>query len=156
VRVRICAVGRVRSGPERTLIDAYRARFDRAGRSLSIGPLEEVEIETRKVSGSVAEGEALLRAVPDDALLVALDERGRLLSSPDLADRLAGWRDAGRPEVAFAIGGADGLAPAVIDRAGARLSFGPMVWPHLLARVMLAEQLYRAASILAGSPYHRA
>ncbi len=156
MRLRICAVGRIRSGPERDLIDDYRARFDRAGRPLSLGPLDEVEIETRKVSGPEAEGEALLRAVPDGAPLVALDERGPLLSSPDFAARLASWRDAGRPDLAFAIGGADGLSAAVLDRAEARLGFGPMVWPHLLARVMLAEQLYRAAAILGGSPYHRA
>ena len=78
------------------------------------------------------------------------------MSSPDIAGLIAGWRDAGRQDAAFVIGGADGLDPAFRDRADAALSFGAMVWPHLLVRVMLAEQLYRAASILAGSPYHRA
>lgn len=148
-------MGRIRSGPERALIDDYVARFDKVGRALSLGPLEEAEIETRKITGQQAEGEALLRAVPDGALLVALDERGKVMSSPDFGSRLAGWRDEGRGDVAFVIGGADGLSREVRDRADAALSFGKMVWPHALARVMLAEQLYRAASILSGSPYHR-
>lgn len=156
MRIRICAVGRMRSGPERELIDDYKARFDRTGRPLSLGPAEEAEIDGRKVSGPDAEGEALLRAVPGGALIVALDERGTALSSPEFARRLVDWRDAGRAEAAFLLGGADGLSGAVAARAEMRLSLGPMVWPHLLARVMLAEQLYRAASILAGSPYHRA
>ena len=155
MKLRICAVGRIRSGPERTLIDDYVARFDRAGRALSLGPLEEVELESRKISGQEAEAEALARALPDSALVVALDERGRTLASREFAGRLAGWRDEGRPEVAFVIGGADGLTPSLRSRADVMLSFGRMVWPHMLARVMLTEQLYRAASILGGSPYHR-
>lgn len=84
-----------------------------------------------------------------------LDERGKVMTSPDFADLLASWRDQGRAEVAFVIGGADGIDPALRARADTALSFGKMVWPHMLVRVMLAEQLYRAASILAGSPYHR-
>jgi 23S rRNA (pseudouridine1915-N3)-methyltransferase len=95
------------------------------------------------------------RAIPTGALICTLDERGAIMSSPDFADRLAGWRDAGRGDLALVIGGADGLDPALRARADASLSFGKMVWPHMLVRVMLAEQLYRAASILAGSPYHR-
>ena len=102
-----------------------------------------------------AEGALLSRAVPDGALLCVLDERGRQMPSPDFADQLARWRDDAR-DVCFAIGGADGLDPALRERAEAGLSFGAMVWPHMLVRVMLAEQLYRAASILAGTPYHRA
>jgi 23S rRNA (pseudouridine1915-N3)-methyltransferase len=89
-------------------------------------------------------------------VLVALDERGQMLSSPELAQRIADWRDAGRQDLAFVIGGADGLAPALRDRADLALSFGRLVWPHMLVRVMLAEQIYRAATILSGSPYHRA
>ena len=156
MKLRICAVGRLRSGPERTLIDDYTARFDRKGRALSLGPLEEAEVETRKVSGPGPEAEALLKSVPEGALIVTLDERGREMTSPAFADRLAGWRDEGRPEICFLIGGADGLDPSLRARADASIRFGTMVWPHMLARVMLAEQLYRAASILAGSPYHRA
>ncbi len=156
MRLTICAVGRLRAGPERDLIDDYVARFDRTGRPLGLGPLSETGIETRKLSGPGDEAAALARAVPDGDVLVALDERGRTLSSPQLADRIGRWRDEARPGVAFVIGGADGLSRDMRDRAEMSLSFGPMVWPHMLARVMLAEQLYRAASILAGTPYHRA
>ena len=102
-----------------------------------------------------AEGALLAKAVPDGAVLVVMDERGKLVSSPKFADRIAEWRDAGRSDLAFVIGGADGVDPALRARADFVLSFGQMVWPHMLARVMLSEQLYRAASILAGAPYHR-
>ena len=101
------------------------------------------------------EADLLLGAVPPDARLVALDEHGEAWSSRDLAQRLALWRDRGIGAVAFAIGGAEGLGQAVIERADAVLSLGPMTWPHFLARGMLLEQLYRAQQILAGHPYHR-
>jgi len=156
MRVHVCAVGRLRTGPERALIADYTTRFDRTGRGLGLGPLDMHEVEDRKGSGMGAEATLLDRAIPRGAVVVALDERGQVMDSPEFADRLAGWRDAGRGDVAFLIGGADGLAPDLRARADAALSFGRMVWPHMLARVMLAEQLYRAASILAGSPYHRA
>lgn len=156
MRLHVCAVGRLRAGPERALIDDYLARLDRAGRPLGLGPAAEHEVEDRKNAGPAAEAALLARAVPRGARLVALDERGRMLSSPDLAAQLGRWRDGGAADAAFAIGGADGLDPALRDRADLVLSFGAMVWPHALARVMLAEQLYRAATILAGSPYHRA
>ena len=102
-----------------------------------------------------AEAALLDRAIPDGAVICAMDERGREMTSPDFAQMLAGWRDQGRAEIAFVIGGADGIDPALRIRTDAMLSFGPMVWPHMLVRAMLCEQLYRAASILAGSPYHR-
>jgi 23S rRNA (pseudouridine1915-N3)-methyltransferase len=101
------------------------------------------------------EAELILAAVPPGARLVALDQRGAEWSSRDLADRLRGWRDGGAGALAFAIGGAEGLGAAVIDRADAVLSLGMMTWPHLLVRCMLLEQLYRAQQILAGHPYHR-
>jgi 23S rRNA (pseudouridine1915-N3)-methyltransferase len=156
MRVRICAVGRLRAGPERTLVEDYLSRFARAGRPLGLGPAEVVEIEDRRGGGAAAEGELLRRALPAGAATVALDERGRAMTSPDFAAFLARLRDAGRGEIAFLIGGADGLDPALREGADAALSLGPMVWPHMLVRVMLAEQLYRAATILAGTPYHRA
>ena len=155
MRVHLCAVGRLRAGPERTLIEDYRTRFDRTGRSLGLGPLLETEVEDRKGGGMEAEAALLSRAIPAGALVVALDERGEVLTSPAFAARLAGWRDGGRQDVAFLIGGADGIAPDTRARADMALSFGAMVWPHMLVRAMLAEQLYRAASILAGAPYHR-
>jgi len=101
------------------------------------------------------EAELILAAVPPGALLVALDERGRPWSSRELAERLAAWRDRGVTTLAFAIGGADGLGPAVIERADAVVSLGAMTWQHLLVRSLLLEQLYRAQQILAGHPYHR-
>ena len=151
----LCAVGRLRSGPERDLIADYTQRFDRTGRALSLGPLTEHEVEDKKNAGMAAEAELLARAVPQGAVLVTLDERGKLLTSPEFATQLARWRDAGRQDVAFVIGGADGIDPSLRAKADFSISFGQMVWPHMLVRVMLAEQLYRAANILSGGPYHR-
>lgn len=155
MKITLCVVGRLRAGPEKSLIDDYLTRFDRTGRALGLGPTRVVEVEDRKGGGMAAEATLLERAIPDGAVRVALDERGRTMTSPDFADHLGRWRDAGRGEAAFLIGGADGLDPALRDRADLVLSFGAMVWPHMLVRVMLAEQLYRAAAILAGTPYHR-
>ena len=155
MKLHLCAVGRIRTGPERALVDDYVTRFDRTGRALGLGPLVEHEVEDKRGGGMEAEADLLARAVPNGALLAVLDERGRVLSSPEFADQLAKWRDGGRQDVAFVIGGADGIAPSLRDKADFSLSFGRMVWPHMMVRVMLAEQLYRAATILAGSPYHR-
>jgi 23S rRNA (pseudouridine1915-N3)-methyltransferase len=122
-------------------------------------PLTIVELEERRRLPTAAlkarEAQLVLGALPPDAFLIALDERGTAWSSRTLADRIAAWRDRGVPELAFAIGGADGLGSAVLDQAHATLSLGPMTWPHLLVRGMLLEQLYRAQQILAGHPYHR-
>ncbi len=156
MRLHLCAVGRLRAGPERDLVNDYLLRFDRSGRALGLGPVQEHEVEDKKNAGMGAEAELLARAVPSGAVLVTLDERGRLLTSPEFAAQLAKWRDAGRQDLAFVIGGADGIDAGLRARADFSLSFGAMVWPHMLVRVMLAEQLYRAASILAGAPYHRA
>jgi 23S rRNA (pseudouridine1915-N3)-methyltransferase len=155
LRVTILAVGRLRAGPEAELVADYLARFDRTGRPLGIGPAQVVEVEDRRGGGAPAEAALLLGAVPKGATLAALDERGRALDSPGFAALLRRAADAGTRDLAFAIGGADGLDPAIRARADHVVAFGRMVWPHLLARVMLAEQLYRAASILAGTPYHR-
>lgn len=156
MRLHICAVGRLRTGPERTLIDDYLQRFDRTGRALGLGPAEEHEVEDRKGGGVAAEAVLLSRAIPAGAAVIALDERGRMLTSPEFAALIARFRDGGRQDLALMIGGADGLATSLRSDADAVLSFGPMVWPHMLVRVMVAEQLYRAAAILAGAPYHRA
>jgi 23S rRNA (pseudouridine1915-N3)-methyltransferase len=155
MRVHICAVGRLRAGPERQLIDDYLDRFDKTGRALGLGPANLIEVEDKKGGGKPAEAALLQRALPKGAVVCVLDERGKIMPSPDFADLLAGYRDQGRQDLAFVIGGADGLDAAFRDQADAALSFGKMVWPHMLARVMLCEQLYRAASILSGSPYHR-
>ena len=156
MRLHICAVGRLRTGPEKALIDDYLARFDRTGRALSLGPCQVAEVEDKRGTGMAGEGALLSRAIPDGALTCVLDERGRTFSSTEFADQLILWRDQGRSDLAFVIGGADGVDPVLRDSADAALSFGAMVWPHMLVRVMLAEQLYRAASILSGGPYHRA
>jgi 23S rRNA (pseudouridine1915-N3)-methyltransferase len=156
MRIAICAVGRLRSGPEKALIDDYLTRFGRTGRALGLGPATVAEVEDRKGGGMAAEAALLRRAVPAGALLCCLDERGQVLSSPAFAERLGGWRDAGQADLALVIGGADGIDPGLRDAADFRLSLGSMVWPHMLVRVMLAEQLYRATTILGGGPYHRA
>ncbi|WP_300033417.1 23S rRNA (pseudouridine(1915)-N(3))-methyltransferase RlmH [uncultured Roseobacter sp.] len=155
MRVHVIAVGRLRAGPQKDLIDDYLKRFDRTGRALGLGPARVVEVDDRKGGGMATEAEAIRRALPAGAVVAVLDERGRTESSPAFADRLAAWRDQGRGDLALVIGGADGIDPGLRAEADFALSFGKMVWPHMLVRVMLAEQLYRAASILAGAPYHR-
>ena len=156
MRVSICAVGRLRAGPERDLIDDYLSRFNKMGPALGLGPAQVIEVEDRKARGPDAEGALLRAALPQGAVVCALDERGKTVTSPQFAGWLSDWRDDGRRDVAFVIGGADGLARDLRAGADRALSFGAMVWPHMLVRVMLGEQLYRAASILAGTPYHRA
>ncbi|WP_353475443.1 23S rRNA (pseudouridine(1915)-N(3))-methyltransferase RlmH [Salipiger sp. H15] len=155
MRVHLCVVGRLRSGPERDLIDDYLKRFDRTGRALGLGPVTVTEVEDRKGGGMAAEAALLRKAIPAGARLCILDERGRVTSSPDFARQLGDLRDGGLGDLAFVIGGADGIDPGLRAEADLALSFGQMVWPHMLVRVMLSEQLYRAASILSGSPYHR-
>ncbi|MFQ8430094.1 23S rRNA (pseudouridine(1915)-N(3))-methyltransferase RlmH [Amaricoccus sp. W119] len=155
MRVHVLAIGRLRGGPESALIDDYLTRFDRTGRALGLGPARVVELEDRKGGGPEAEGALIAGARPKGALLVALDERGQTMSSPEFAASLSRWAEMGTRDLAFAIGGADGLSPTLRGEADYLLSFGHMVWPHMLARVMLCEQLYRAASILSNGPYHR-
>lgn len=154
MKVTICAVGKLRKGPELDLIHDYLDRFGKAGRSFGLGPATILEVEDKRNLGMDAEAALLERAVPAGSVLITMDERGDVVSSPDFAVRLGSWRDASR-DVTFVIGGADGIAPALRAKADWSLSFGKMVWPHMLVRVMLAEQLYRAGQILAGTPYHR-
>ena len=149
------AVGRQKGGPEATLVADYLSRFDAVGRGMGLGPASVIEVEDKKRRGASAEGALLMSAAPESACLIALDERGKTMDSRAFAALLADQRDQGRRDMAFLIGGADGHQADLRGRCDRLVSFGPMVWPHLLARVMLAEQLYRAASILAGSPYHR-
>lgn len=156
MKVHICAVGRLRAGPEKTLIDDYLKRFDRTGRGLSLGPVSVLEVDDRKGGGMAGEAAVIRRALPQGAVVCALDERGVVEASPKFARRIEGWRDSGHSDLAFVIGGADGIAPNLRADADHLLSFGAMVWPHMMVRVMLAEQLYRASSILSGGPYHRA
>ena len=155
MRVHICAVGRLRKGPERDLYDDYLTRFDRTGRPLALGPAKLIEVEDKKGGGMPAEAVVLERAIPSGSFICTMDERGDIMTSPQFAARLGQWRDQGHADLTFIIGGADGIDPSLRAKSHASLSFGKMVWPHMLVRVMLAEQLYRAASILANGPYHR-
>ncbi|MEM6482698.1 MAG: 23S rRNA (pseudouridine(1915)-N(3))-methyltransferase RlmH [Pseudomonadota bacterium] len=155
MRVVIAAVGRMKTGPERDLVEDYLARFDRTGAPLGLGPCEIREVDERKASTSKSPSAALEKLIPEGALTICLDERGQKWSSRQFAAQLASWRDTGQRDVAFLIGGADGLGVSLRARSQLALSLGQMVWPHKLARVMFSEQLYRAATILAGTPYHR-
>jgi 23S rRNA (pseudouridine1915-N3)-methyltransferase len=150
MRLTIVAVGRHKAGPLKALQEFYAERIR--------WPLTIREVEERRklppAELKAREAELILAALPKDAVLVALDARGKTLSSTDFADRLARWRDADAGP-AFVIGGADGLAASIIEKAQLVLSLGIMTWPHLLVRGMLLEQLYRAQQILAGHPYHR-
>lgn len=146
------AVGRGgRDAPADALFRDYARRCPWPVRLLEVQPRGAVRPERRKE----AEAAALLAAVPADAVLVALDGRGEDATSERLAARLGGWRDEGRRCAAFLVGGPDGLADPLLARAAWRLAFGRQTWPHRLIRPMLAEQLYRATTILAGHPYHR-
>ncbi|TPW34044.1 23S rRNA (pseudouridine(1915)-N(3))-methyltransferase RlmH [Oecophyllibacter saccharovorans] len=148
--MKLIAVGKMKAGPERELLDRYRQRLRP---SLDI-------VEVPQARGSPAEqkrreGDALLNACAPNAFVVALDEGGAQLSSLQLAERYQEWQASGRP-LNFLIGGAEGLDSPVIQRADARLSLGKQTWPHMLVRVLLAEQLFRAQAIASGHPYHRA
>lgn len=150
MKLTIACIGRAGRGPERALYEHYAGRIR--------WPLELRELVEKRPLPSAQlvqrEGELLLHAVRDTAMLVALDRRGRALDSAAFAGQLARWRDRSA-DVGFLIGGAEGHGAAVLERAGLVLSLGAMTWPHLLARAMLAEQLYRAQQLLAGHPYHR-
>ena len=143
MRVTILAIGRNRDGDLERLIQTYRKRCP--------WPIETHELVPRKAE---SETERLARAIPSGDALLALDERGELATSEALATRLGGWRDAGR-DVTCLIGGADGLDASLTGRADWRLALGRLTWPHMLVRLLLTEQLYRASTILAGHPYHR-
>lgn len=146
----ITAVGRLRAGPERDLVEQYRRRI--------IWPLTIKEVEDRRGSGPERRARecAMLRAaIPDGAAVVVLDEGGQDLTSSDFAARVGAWRDQGRRHLAFVIGGAEGLDPSLRDMADLVLALGRVTWPHLLVRGLLMEQLYRAQQIVAGHPYHR-
>ena len=159
MRLVLIAVGRARPGPERDLFNDYAGRIKAAGPSVSLGPLSLVEVDIRKrLSGpelAQAEAQAILSAIPAGASIIALDERGKQLSSPDFSAKLAAFRDSGISDLAFIIGGADGLHDSLRARANLCLGLGAMTWPHMLVRPLIAEQIYRAITILSGHPYHR-
>ncbi len=151
MRILIAAVGRLKAGPERALFEHY------AGRVTFPFCLKEVEEKRRLAAGKLTkrEAELLLGAAPQGAVIIAMDERGQALSSAALANRIGAWRDEGWRDLAFLIGGPQGLDESLKGRADLVLSLGPMTWPHMLARGLLAEQIYRAQCILSGHPYHK-
>ena len=154
MRIAIVAVGRLGRATEAALARDYAERATAAGRSLAVGPVDIVEVEARK-PGRDSEAQALLAALPAGAHVIACDERGRPLASRAFAARIGALRAQGVRQLAFLIGGADGLSDEARGRADELLAFGPQTWPHALARAMLAEQVYRAVGIVAGTPYHR-
>ena len=154
MRIRIVAAGRIRGGPEKDLVDRYLERFDKIGRAVGLGPSEIVEFDpASKTRASPAD--RLFAEGATQRFVCLLDERGREFSSVEFARMLENRKSDGVKEFAFLIGGPDGIESPHSDRANAAMSMGRMVFPHKLVRVMLAEQLYRAASILGGLPYHR-
>jgi 23S rRNA (pseudouridine1915-N3)-methyltransferase len=160
MRLVVAAIGRLRSGPESELAERYRKRAEQLGRRIGFRATELVEIRESRAPDigkrMIEESIALANVIPDKAVTIILDERGDSLDSAALAALLARWRDDGRPAAVFVIGGDDGLAASLRDKAKLRLAFGAATWPHQLVRVMLLEQLYRAITILSGHPYHRA
>ena len=153
MKISIVAVGRLPRSPETDLTRIYVDRAGAAGRALGLGPVEVVEVESRK-PGKAAEAEALKPHLAD-AHVIACDEHGQPRPSRAFAEEIATLRDRGVRRLVFLVGGADGLDAGLLARANGKLAFGPQTWPHALARVMLSEQVYRAVTILAGSPYHR-
>ncbi len=154
MRIDILAIGRLRSGPEHELCRDYVARATKAGRSQHIGPIELREIDVKSPVRE-ASANALADVLPQGAITVLLDERGKALTSVEIAEHVARWRDQGERQIVFLIGGADGVTAEFRRTANLLLAFGPQTWPHKLVRVMLCEQIYRAVSVLTGSPYHR-
>ncbi len=155
MRLHLLAVGRLGDCPEQELVDHFLTRFDRIGRAIKLGPTQVHEIVDRRGRGRTEEMRLLRASIPKQATVCALDRRGQVMGSETFAKSLGDWRDRGTTDFALLIGGADGLDKLICSEAQACISFGAMVWPHRLMRVMLAEQLYRAATILAGNPYHR-
>src|ERR1700759_4576197 len=160
MRLIVIAVGRMKAGPERELAERYRKRFDEIGRKLGFRGLDIHEIpesRAREAPARIAEeAAAISAAIPDGAVLVTLDERGDNIDSATLARHIGRNRDQSVAHMVFVIGGADGLSPELRRKGKLGLAFGAATWPHQMVRVMLLEQLYRAATILAGHPYHRA
>ncbi|MDX1401655.1 MAG: 23S rRNA (pseudouridine(1915)-N(3))-methyltransferase RlmH [Kiloniellales bacterium] len=151
MHITLLAIGRLKAGPQQDLFNDY------VGRLTFRVEVKEIELKRKHPQSviKVKESEALLAAIPEGSKVIALDERGKSLTSEAFAETLRNWRDSGSAEVCFIIGGADGLHPEVRDKADLVLQFGAMTWPHLMVRVMLAEQLFRAQAIWSGHPYHR-
>ncbi len=151
MQITIAAIGKARQSPEQSLMEQY---IRQTGWKVA---LRELQVRKNLSGDALKEAEAaLLLEAAGSSVIVALDERGKLLTSPEFSAQLIRWQDAGEAQVTFCIGGADGLAEVVRRKARLVLGFGAMTWPHMLVRAMLAEQLYRAWTISTGHPYHRA
>ena len=149
------AGGELRSGPEREMVNDYLTRAAGLARSQGFLAIEEQSVDLGKCKNRAEETEKIISSTPDNAVFFVMDERGKSMSSRKLSHILAQLRDDGRAAAVFAIGGADGFEPSALPPGHRKISFGIQTWPHKLVRVMLAEQIYRALTILAGSPYHR-
>ena len=160
MRIVVAAVGRLKQGPDAELAERYRKGAAQTGRNLGLREIEIVEIRESRAQETakrvIEESIALANIIPEDAVTIALDARGENIDSAIFAACIQKWRADGRTAAIFLIGGADGLAENLLAKADLRLSFGAATWPHQLARIMLLEQLYRATTLLAGHPYHRA
>jgi 23S rRNA (pseudouridine1915-N3)-methyltransferase len=160
VRLWILAIGHMRGTPEGMLCDDFVDRARKTGRNLGFSAvaIEELPVSRQREAAlrMKDEAERLAARIPDGAHVVLLDARGKGMTSEDFAEMLGALRDAGTRDLAFVIGGPDGLGALPGKKAGRSLAFGPQTWPHLLARALLSEQIYRAIAILGGHPYHRA
>jgi 23S rRNA (pseudouridine1915-N3)-methyltransferase len=158
MRIVVAAVGRLKRGPEVELSERYRERAVKSGRGIGLRSLDIVEIAESRARDAqrrmLEESIALANVIPDGAATVLLDPRGETLDSNSFVKRLRGWNDGGRDAV-FVIGGPDGLAPTLSEKADLHLAFGALTWPHQLVRIMLLEQIYRSVTIMSGHPYHR-
>jgi 23S rRNA (pseudouridine1915-N3)-methyltransferase len=158
MRIVVAAVGRLKRGPEVELAERYRERAAKSGRGIGLRSLDIIEIAESRARDPqrrmLEESIALANIIPERAATVLLDPRGETIDSNGFVKRLRGWNDGGR-DVAFAIGGPDGLAPTLAEKADLHLAFGALTWPHQLVRVMLLEQIYRAMTMMSGHPYHR-
>jgi 23S rRNA (pseudouridine1915-N3)-methyltransferase len=159
MRILVAAIGRLKAGSDRELVERYRNRAVKVGRTLGLSGPDVIEVRESRAREAARrateEAIALANAIPDDAIKIVLDSRGQNTSSDAFAGRIRGWRDGGRPVMCFVIGGADGLAAGLLDDADLIFAFGSATWPHQLVRIMLMEQIYRAMTILSGHPYHR-
>ena len=159
MRFTLSCVGKMKSGADKDLFDRYVDRARKTGRGLGIGDVVLKELpESRAQRADDRKSEEagnILQAVPPGARLVVLDENGKNLTSPAFSNKLETWKDEGVPEIVFAVGGADGHGQEVLGRADLKLALGAMTWPHQIARILLAEQIYRAMTIQSGHPYHR-
>jgi 23S rRNA (pseudouridine1915-N3)-methyltransferase len=155
MKISISAVGRLRNSPEKELIDDYLSRFSKLSKPFGLSLNSVIEIEDKKGGGPISEAKLLMKNFQRNSKIITLDEGGEALTSKEFTKYLSNWAADSVRYCHIVIGGPDGLDKSLLEKSNLKISFGKMVWPHMLARVMIAEQLYRSATILAGNPYHR-